>query len=394
MLPAISGNMHTQSKSTNKSASKCLDTSRAVRWNFYALGYLAAFLPLALCVGACSESGSEGAIIEQGVSTGGSGGSSKPVESVGGSGGSGETGGGGGSGASEATAVLPVCSSGISEACDADVEGIVVLGERTCSDDGSQWGSCLPQSCPEGSEPVACDLPDGTTGIQTCAKIYNEGFFSTACYPLVDCSPGDSYACGEDFESWMVSCFLSPSGWVWDYETCDTPLVIAFDDEKVEFTAAQGSFDLSGRWMSVQTAWVSSRSPWLVLDLNHDGMINNGTELFGTMTVLPSGKRAKNGFEALAMYDDNGDGVISAQDKIWSELQLWADENQDRAPQPSELRGLDSFGIQAISVKFTNASNCDDSLRACEGWVGSVQLSSETVSFRTARVVDVVFQAQ
>ena len=49
-------------------------------------------------------------------------------------------------------------------------------------------------------------------------------------------------------------------------------------------------------------------------DRNGDGIINNGTELFGTNTVLQNGQRAANGFQALAEYDNNADGIIDNRD--------------------------------------------------------------------------------
>ncbi|MFC1835193.1 hypothetical protein ACFL2Q_10725, partial [Thermodesulfobacteriota bacterium] len=35
------------------------------------------------------------------------------------------------------------------------------------------------------------------------------------------------------------------------------------------------------------------------------------------------GKTASDGFEALAHYDSNEDGMIDANDPIWSELGVW-----------------------------------------------------------------------
>jgi hypothetical protein len=37
------------------------------------------------------------------------------------------------------------------------------------------------------------------------------------------------------------------------------------------------------------------------------------------------------GFAALAAYDSNGDGVIDANDPIYSQLRLWVDGNHDGA---------------------------------------------------------------
>lgn len=42
----------------------------------------------------------------------------------------------------------------------------------------------------------------------------------------------------------------------------------------------------------------------LAIDLNGDGIINDGSELFGSSTAMPDGSIARLGFEALAQYDE------------------------------------------------------------------------------------------
>ena len=53
-------------------------------------------------------------------------------------------------------------------------------------------------------------------------------------------------------------------------------------------------------------------------DLNGDGKITSGRELFGNHTLLQkgsnAGQEAANGFEALKELDDNGDGVADNVD--------------------------------------------------------------------------------
>jgi len=71
----------------------------------------------------------------------------------------------------------------------------------------------------------------------------------------------------------------------------------------------------------MRTAWPAD--PWLVRDLNKNGKVDSGRELFGSFTMLKSGKLAKNGFEALAELDDNGDKVIDERDAAFASLLLW-----------------------------------------------------------------------
>jgi len=52
----------------------------------------------------------------------------------------------------------------------------------------------------------------------------------------------------------------------------------------------------------------------LPIDLNGNGRIDSGAELFGNHT---GGKSFANGFDALAQYDDNRDGKIDAADAVF-----------------------------------------------------------------------------
>jgi hypothetical protein len=57
-------------------------------------------------------------------------------------------------------------------------------------------------------------------------------------------------------------------------------------------------------------------------DINHDGIINNASELFGNYTRNSDGSIAKSGYQALSYYDTNGDSVIDAADTCFNELRL------------------------------------------------------------------------
>jgi iron-regulated protein frpC, putative len=66
--------------------------------------------------------------------------------------------------------------------------------------------------------------------------------------------------------------------------------------------------------LAESTGWVGAGDGLLVRDLNDNGQIDNGTELFGNNSVLSSGATAANGFEALADLDSNQDGVFNSSD--------------------------------------------------------------------------------
>ena len=62
---------------------------------------------------------------------------------------------------------------------------------------------------------------------------------------------------------------------------------------------------------------------FLCLDKNGNGLIDNGSELFGDQYG------AQTGFDELAKYDSNKDGIVNESDEVYSKLLLWSDMNKD-----------------------------------------------------------------
>ena len=121
-------------------------------------------------------------------------------------------------------------------------------------------------------------------------------------------------------------------------------------------------FDLAGTGSAQNVGWIGAGSGFLVRDLNHDGLINNGTEMFGNATTLASGGKAQDGFQALAQLDSNHDGVLNALDTAFSDLGVWVDSNSDGITQPGEIHSLASlnitqFNLNAASTAVNNNGN-------------------------------------
>ena len=138
-----------------------------------------------------------------------------------------------------------------------------------------------------------------------------------------------------------------------------TPLVLAFRGEAVQFnTAVAAGFDLTGT-MSVRTDWPTSTTPWLALDRNGNGRIDDGGELFGSATVLRSGEAASDGFAALRELDSNEDGRIDAGDEQWGRLLVWSDVDSDRVSAVHELSSVAVRDLVAIELDHVVDRRCD-----------------------------------
>ena len=158
------------------------------------------------------------------------------------------------------------------------------------------------------------------------------------------------------------------SGGRWDLETCscqeywEDPLVLTLDGKPIHLTDASGgvAFDLTGSGIGKPVAWTQagSTAAFLVLDLDGDGAITTGAELFGMPVGAPRHQKpsaSDNSFTLLAAYDTpalggNGDAVISAADAVFSRLRLWVDANHDGVSQLAELTTLATAGIVSIDV--------------------------------------------
>jgi hypothetical protein len=137
------------------------------------------------------------------------------------------------------------------------------------------------------------------------------------------------------------------------------PLVLSFDGRTPLIHPNDAEFDI-GDGSQCRTDWPDAATPWLVYDLDGNGEIDGGHELFGTTMRMPDGTFVENGFVALAVLDEDGDGWITNQDSAWPLLALWSDHDGDRRSSPGELQSLDATGIIGVSLDYVEDPRCDD----------------------------------
>ncbi|HFC7513549.1 TPA: calcium-binding protein [Neisseria meningitidis] len=203
---------------------------------------------------------------------------------------------------------------------------------------------------------AATAIATGDTGTISTEEFYN-----------FDNWKGFGYELFEDWSRWVYDWL--PDGWnLWkeldrnrsgQYHIYD-PLALDLDGDGIETVAAKGFagalFDHRNQGIRTATGWVSADDGLLVRDLNGNGIIDNGAELFGDNTKLADGSFAKHGYAALAELDSNGDNIINAADAAFQSLRVWQDLNQDGISQANELRTLEELGIQSLDLAYKDVN--------------------------------------
>jgi hypothetical protein len=120
------------------------------------------------------------------------------------------------------------------------------------------------------------------------------------------------------------------------------PLVINLKGDIPQLSEATFKFDIDNDGESDQISQLQKGNGFLALDKNSNGLIDDGSELFGSLTG--------NGFMELNQYDSDANGWIDENDPIFEKLRIWV-KNEDE----DHLIALGEVGIGAIFLGDTQS---------------------------------------
>jgi Ca2+-binding RTX toxin-like protein len=199
----------------------------------------------------------------------------------------------------------------------------------------------------DASEPQSGGMPAGCVSEAEKAKFQEEarkllGYLkpnpSISGEGHIDGMPHTKNEIGIAINKFILG-FLKPSPLVLDLNG-DGITLVGVDSAEAVF------FDVTGSGFARATAWTAGGDGFLAIDVNGNGMIDDITELFGDQTGYA------NGFQALSVFDSNGDGQITAEDQQWNSLSVWIDANNNGWSDATELYSLDALIITAINLDY------------------------------------------
>ncbi len=135
------------------------------------------------------------------------------------------------------------------------------------------------------------------------------------------------------------------------------PLIINIDSKYAGLSDVKFKFDLDNDGKKEDISFAGEGSGFLALDKNGNGVIDNGSELFGTASG--------NGFADLAAYDEDGNYWIDENDAIYSQLKVWT-KDADGNDRLIDLKEADVGAIYlgSASTEFSLKDGTNSTLGA------------------------------
>jgi hypothetical protein len=120
------------------------------------------------------------------------------------------------------------------------------------------------------------------------------------------------------------------------------PLVINLPSSTLELTDNRVSFDIDADGELDDVNFATGNSGFLSLDINGNGIIDDGSELFGAISG--------NGFADLANFDEDGNNFIDEGDSVFTQLQILRKDEEGN----DTLTDIQQVGIGALFLGGTS----------------------------------------
>lgn len=181
-----------------------------------------------------------------------------------------------------------------------------------------------------------------------------------------------------------------------------TPLVLDWNRDGIITTSVAAGkgyvpFDIAARGQKRSLEWIAPSDAILCLDINGNGLIDDGRELFGSSTQirLENGDTvtASHGFLGLAQHDVNHNGLIDAMDPVFAKLLLWQDKNHNGISESVELTRLSDTDVTALSLAYRDLPSVLGLLPKSLSFIGQTS-SYMTRSGAAFEMADVYFAEQ
>lgn len=147
------------------------------------------------------------------------------------------------------------------------------------------------------------------------------------------------------------------------YSPCQySPVLLDLDQNGFHLAgpADAVTFDMVPGGAPERMSWtrVGELDAFLALDRNGNGVVDDGSELFGNYTPLQNGQKVPYGFVPLAEFDGaqlggNGNWIIDSGDGVFTSLRLWIDANHNGVSEPDELSTLVDWGLSRLEVDYS-----------------------------------------
>ncbi|MDT3736137.1 MAG: hypothetical protein ROZ00_07940 [Denitratisoma sp.] len=135
------------------------------------------------------------------------------------------------------------------------------------------------------------------------------------------------------------------------------PLVLNFDGKAAELSSTRFRFDLDANGTAEDVPLLGRGSGYLALDLNGDGKITSGAELFGPLSG--------DGYADLAKYDADGNRWIDENDAVFDRLRIWSPAAGTGGTMATlRQRNVGALSLDRLSTPFDLRSPGNDSLGA------------------------------